>query len=80
MKTFSVLLLILGAIVTIIGILPFMFAYPYSDGPNSGPSNVWELILIISYEGWGWYLIIGIVLLLFSSFSLFKQRKRKLVL
>jgi hypothetical protein len=75
MKKISVLLLILGAIGTIIGILPFIFAYPYSDGPNSGPSNVWELILMISYEGKGWYLILGIALLLLSMFSLFKQRK-----
>ncbi|KQU21876.1 MULTISPECIES: hypothetical protein [Peribacillus] len=75
MKKISVLLLVLGTIVTIIGILPFMLAYPYSDGPNSGPSNVWELILMISYEGQRGYLIIGIVLLLFSSLSLFKQRK-----
>jgi hypothetical protein len=75
MKKISVLLLILGAIVTIIGILPFTFAFPYSDGPNSGPSNVWELILMISCEGKGWYLILGIALLLLSMFSLFKQRK-----
>lgn len=74
-KISVLLLLIFGAIGTIIGILPFIFAYPFSDGPNSSPSNKWELILMISYEGKGSYLILGIALLLISIFSLFKQRK-----
>jgi hypothetical protein len=73
--TISLLLLILGAIGTIIGILPFIFDYPYSDGSNSGPSNMWELILMVSYEGKVLYLILGIALLLLSSFTLFKRRQ-----
>jgi hypothetical protein len=74
MKITSILLLILGVIGTIIGILPFTIGYPYSDGPNSGPSNYWELVLMISYEGRGLYLIIGFALLLISLFSLYKQK------
>jgi len=76
MKVLSVISLSLGTIVTIIGIFPFIFAYPYCIGcANSGPSNLWELILMISYEGKGWYLIVGIILLLLSFFLIFRQRK-----
>jgi hypothetical protein len=76
-KKISISLLILGAISIVVGILSFIFAYPYSDGPNpnSGPSNGWELILMLSYEGQTWYLLIGIALSFFSVTSLFKQRK-----
>lgn len=73
----SLLLLILGAIGAIIGILPFIFDYPYSDGPNSGPSNMWQLILMVSYEGNGWYLILGLTLVLLSMFTLFKPKQWK---
>lgn len=75
MKRISVFLLILGVILTFIGILPFIYAYPYSDGPNSGPLNVWELIIMISYDGWGWYLVIGIILFILSIFLFLKQKK-----
>lgn len=78
MKIFSVLSMILGVILTFIGILPFVFKYPFSEGPNSGPENIWELILMVSYEGKGWYLIIGIGLLLLTLSLFFKQRKLKL--
>jgi len=76
MKMLSVISLSLGTIITIIGILPFIFAYPYCNGcTNSGPSNLWELILMISYEGKGWYLIVGLILWLLSFFLIFRQRK-----
>ncbi|CAH1232450.1 hypothetical protein PAECIP111891_07007 [Paenibacillus allorhizoplanae] len=64
---------IIGTALIVIGTLPSVFAYPYSDGPNSGPSNTGELALMISYEGWKWFLIIGLVL---SVFSLLKIRKQ----
>lgn len=76
MKRISVFLLILGLLAMFIGILPFIFAYPYSDGPNSGPLNVWELIIMTSYDGWGWYLVIGIVLFILSIFFLFLRQKK----
>lgn len=76
MKRIPVFLLILGVTATFIGILPFIFAYPYSDGPNSGPLNMWELITIISYEGWVWFLVIGIVLFILSIFFLFLRQKK----
>lgn len=75
MKVLSVISLSIGAIVTLIGILPIIFYYPFSNSPNSGPANLWELILMISYEGKGWYLIVGITLLLLSFFLIFRQRK-----
>lgn len=72
MKKLSMLLLISGLLVTFLGLRPFVFAFPFSDSPYSGPSNLWQLILMISYEGKGWYLILGIALL---STSLITQRK-----
>lgn len=75
MKKFSILLLISGLFVTFIGLFPFIFTFPLSDGPNSGPSNLWQLILIISFEGKEWYLFFGIVLL---SLSFINQRKVQL--
>lgn len=75
MKVLSAILLTLGTIVTIIGILPFIFNYPFNNSPNSGYSNYWELILIISYEEKGWFLIVGITLLLLSFFLIFRQKK-----
>ncbi|MFJ7646861.1 hypothetical protein ACIQ1H_04885 [Lysinibacillus sp. NPDC097279] len=72
MKKLAMLFLISGLIVTLFGFTPFLFYYPFSDSPNSGPSNLWELILMISYEGKVWYLIFGIVLL---SASLITKRK-----
>lgn len=71
----KVILLIAGVTSTVIAILPFFFAYPYSDGPNSGPSNLWELILMISYEGQKWYLLAGIAFLFVLCLFHFKQRK-----
>ena len=73
----TLILLILGALFTVLGVLPLIYSYPYSDGPNSGPSNDWELILMISYVAWDWYLIIGIILFLLSMFLFTRQRKVK---
>lgn len=76
MKVLSIISLSLGTIISIIGILPFIFGYPYcNDCTHSGPSNLWELILMTSYEGKGWYLIAGIILLLLSFFLIFRKRK-----
>jgi hypothetical protein len=68
-------MLIIGIISTIVGILPFYFAYPLHYVPISGPSNGWELILMLSYEGQKWYLLVGIVLLLVFGISFFIQQK-----
>ncbi|MGO4495682.1 hypothetical protein AB4114_07210 [Paenibacillus sp. 2RAB27] len=64
---------IIGTALIVMGALPSVFAFPYSDGPNSGPSNTWELALMISYDGWIWFLVIGLVL---SVFSLLKIRRQ----
>lgn len=74
---FSGLLMVLVLILMFLGILPFIFTYPFSEGPNSGPSNLWELILMISYEGKEWYLMTGFALLILFAFSLLKLRQWK---
>lgn len=68
-------ILVIGLLSTIMGSLPFYFAYPFSNGPNSGPANGWELILMLSYEGQTWYLLGGTVLLLVLGFSYFIQKR-----
>ncbi|MDK8193289.1 hypothetical protein QP794_24685 [Paenibacillus sp. UMB7766-LJ446] len=42
--------LIIGIVFIAMGVVPAIFAYPYSAGPNSGPVGFWERILITSYE------------------------------
>ncbi|MDQ0201982.1 hypothetical protein [Neobacillus ginsengisoli] len=66
MKQISLFLLIVGIILTIFGLIPFIFGYPYSNSSNSGPTNFWELIVMISYEIKGWILLAGILISLFS--------------
>ncbi|KRE40930.1 hypothetical protein ASG81_16975 [Paenibacillus sp. Soil522] len=73
LKAISYFSLIIGTALIFYGALPSVFAYPYSDDPNSGPSNIWELTLMISYKGWIWLLIIGLVL---SVFSVLKLRRK----
>lgn len=72
MKKISMVFLIFGLIITLFGLLPFIFAFPFSNSHDSGPSNLWQLTLMISYEGKGLYLILGIALL---SISLIKLKK-----
>ncbi|RNB74227.1 LPXTG cell wall anchor domain-containing protein [Brevibacillus invocatus] len=43
-------------------------------GTGAGPANIWELMMMLAYEGW--YLQIGLVVLL-SSFILFYKRRKK---
>ena len=75
MKVLSVISLTLGTIVSIVGLLPFIFAYPYcNECTNSGPSNLWELIIMNSYTEKGWYLFVGIALLFLSFLLTFRQR------
>ncbi|HBU81626.1 MAG TPA: hypothetical protein DEF35_08315 [Paenibacillus sp.] len=57
--------LIIGIVFVALGVIPAIFAYPYSAGPNSGPVGFWELILITSYEQWTVFLIVGMILSLF---------------
>ncbi len=64
--------LIIGIVFISLGIIPAIFAYPYRDGPNSGPADLWELIRIISYEQWIFFLIVGLILSLFPALKLRK--------
>ncbi|PIH61078.1 hypothetical protein CS562_01245 [Paenibacillus sp. LK1] len=64
--------LIIGIVFTALGVLTAIFDHPYNDEPNSGPASFWELILIISYEQWILFLIVGLILSLFPAL---KQRK-----
>lgn len=76
MRILSVAWLISGAMAAVMGALPLFFSYPYcQDCAHSGPSNSWELLLMIAYEGQGWYLGIGFVLLLLSIRSMIRQRR-----
>lgn len=71
-KAIYFLSLIIGIVFIAFGVLPAIFAYPYSDEPNSGPASFWELILIISYEQWILFLIVGLILSLFPAIKLRK--------
>lgn len=73
MNKFAILLAILGAISLVFGFIPYLFDYPTSNSPNSGPVNFWEFMIMLAYEGW--YLQIGLVLSLISSILLYKRRK-----
>lgn len=66
-------LYVIGMIFLLLGAIPAFFAYPNSNGPNSGPLNLRDLILIISYENWLYFLILGLVLYLLILFQ--KLRK-----
>lgn len=66
-------LLIIGALFLFIASIPLFNAYPYSDGPNSGPSSTWDLIRMISYQSWALFLIIGLVFLISSVLGLRKR-------
>ncbi|MEH7236680.1 hypothetical protein [Bacillus sp. JJ1562] len=68
------LFLVIGLLISIFGILPYIFDYPLSEGADSGPRNYWELILMISYEGKGKYLVVGVLLLVLTIPPIFKQR------
>ncbi|KOY17408.1 hypothetical protein AMS66_06410 [Paenibacillus xylanivorans] len=71
-RTVYFLSLIIGIVFIALGVLPAIFAYPFSDEPNSGPASFWELILIISYEQWILFLIVGLILSLFNVLQLRK--------
>jgi hypothetical protein len=62
--------LLIGASLVVTAAIPFIFAYPSNDGPNSGPSSTWELIRMIAYESWILFLIIGLGLSVASILGL----------
>ncbi len=66
---------LLGAALLILAGIPIFFAYPNSDGPNSGPANTWELVRMISYESSGMFLICGIGLLAVSVLIVRGQKR-----
>lgn len=68
-----VILLLIGALVLYIASIPLFYAYPYSRGPNSGPSNSWELIRMMAYESWGLFLFIGLVFIIISVLGLSRK-------
>ncbi|MBE7680545.1 hypothetical protein [Paenibacillus sp. P13VS] len=63
-------LLVLGAIFIIAAAISLFFNDPYRDGPHSGPSNVWELVRMFTYDSWTWLLSIGLLLAAASVFGL----------
>jgi len=72
-KAIYFLFLIIGIIFIVLGVIPAIFDYPYSDEPNSGPASLWELILIMSNEQWILFLIVGLILSLFNVLPLRKK-------
>ncbi|WP_146216857.1 hypothetical protein [Paenibacillus cellulosilyticus] len=73
-KTLSLLALLVGIVLIGFGALPSMFPYPFSDSPNSGPSNTWELVLMIAYDQWLFSLLIGFGLCVFAVYSIRQRR------
>lgn len=70
----AILTTILGVIITVFGLIPFIYPYPNSNGPHSGPANTWDLLIIFSYDIKYWALIIGF-LVLFVSFYVLMRKK-----
>jgi|GEM_PF-1397577 hypothetical protein len=73
-QAFYTLSVLFGILFIGIGILPALFAYPFSDGPNAGPSSIWDLILMIAHEQWMFMLPLGGMLFLGPFISVIKQR------
>ncbi|OUS70432.1 hypothetical protein B1748_28480 [Paenibacillus sp. MY03] len=66
--------LLLGIWLVLVAAMPLVFSYPYSSGSNSGPRNTWELIVMISYDSWGWFLMIGIA---FIAYVALRQKRAR---
>ncbi len=64
--------LVLGIILVIFGIVPFVVPFPNNNPLNSGPANFCELLIYLAYDGKTWLLPTGIILLLIGLFSLYK--------
>jgi hypothetical protein len=72
-KILSILLTVFGLFSTFFGLIPFFVQFPEARGGNSGPANFRELLIYLAYEGKGWYLSIGIIMLLLGLFLLLKK-------
>ncbi|SIQ41245.1 hypothetical protein SAMN05880570_1663 [Paenibacillus sp. RU4T] len=77
MKAGYILMAALGIALIVFGLLPAVYAYPYSSGPDSGPRNDWELMLMIAYENGTASVAIGILLLLLAASMMFFFNKKK---
>lgn len=40
----------ISAICIAVGVIPYIFDFPISTGPQSGPKNMYELIVMLCYE------------------------------
>lgn len=74
MRKIAAVIVIIGTILFLLGFVPYFIAYPMNDSPNSGPANFSELMIMLTYEGW--FVQIGLVLLLVSGLMLYKLRKK----
>ncbi len=77
MKAGYILMAALGTALIVFGLLPVAYAYPYSNGPDSGPRNYWELMLMIAYHNGTASVVIGILLLLLAASMMFFFNKKK---
>jgi hypothetical protein len=73
-KGLSILLIVFGLFSTFFGLIPFFVQFPEAKGGNSGPANFGELLIYLAYDGKGWYLSIGIIMLLLGLFLLTSRR------
>jgi hypothetical protein len=58
------------------GLIPYFVQFPYNNSANSGPTNFWELLIYISYDGRDLFLSIGIIMFLISLILLYKIQKK----
>lgn len=66
MKIFAGVLVFLGIISSIFGLIPMFVPFPNGDPTNSGPVNLWEVLIYFAYDGKGWSLSIGIMMIVIS--------------
>jgi hypothetical protein len=67
-KISSILLTFIGTVFTLLGLIPYIVQFPNSDPTASGPKNLWEVLIYLAYDGKGWYLAIGVILLFLGLF------------
>jgi hypothetical protein len=71
-KPLSILLTFFGVFLSFIGLIPYVVHFPTSDPTASGPRNLWEVLIYFAYDGEGWYLPIGIIMLVMGLLVIYR--------
>lgn len=74
-KILSIFLTVFGVFLSFIGLIPYVVQFPNSDPTASGPKNLWEVLIYFAYDGKGWYLFIGIIVLILGLFLINRIKK-----